>query len=97
MTTTYSVPEAFEKTAHIDRQGYEQIYTASVEGNEAFWADKGLALKQEMIFASTGKKLDWQAEDYYIGELSGSDIQTNPPATNAAIQDLGKAQGAVPF
>ena len=52
--------------------------------NERFWADKGLALKQEMIFASTGKKLDWQAEDYYIGELSGSDIQTNPPATNAA-------------
>jgi len=53
--------------------------------NEAFWADKGLKLKQEMIFASTGKKLDWQAEDYYIAELAGSDIQTNPPGTNAAI------------
>ena len=58
--------------------------------NEAFWADKGLPLKQEMIFASTGKKLDWQDEDYYIGELAGSDILTNPPATNAAIADLGK-------
>lgn len=62
--------------------------------NEAFWADKGLALKQEMIFASTGKKLDWQAEDYYIDELAGSDILTNPPATNAAIEDLSKAYTA---
>lgn len=62
--------------------------------NEAFWADKGLPLKQEMIFASTGKKLDWQDEDYYIAELAGSDILTNPPATNAAIADLGKAYTA---
>jgi len=58
--------------------------------NETFWADKGLALKQEMIFASTGKKLDWQAEDYYIAEMAGSDILTNPPDTNAAIADMGK-------
>ena len=72
-------------------QGRVGIINAKQIGiaNEAFWADKNLPLKQEMIFASTGKKLDWQAEDYYIGELSGSDIQTNPPATNAAIQELG--------
>ncbi|MBX2852683.1 MAG: transaldolase [Phycisphaeraceae bacterium] len=62
--------------------------------NEAFWADKNLPLKQEMIFASTGKKLDWQEEDYYIAELAGSDILTNPPATNAAIAGLGKAYTA---
>ena len=43
-----------------------------------------------MIFASTGKKLDWQAEDYYIAEMAGSDILTNPPGTNAAIAELGK-------
>lgn len=62
--------------------------------NEAFWSDKDLPLKQEMIFASTGKKLDWQDEDYYIDELAGSDILTNPPGTNAAIEDLGKAYTA---
>lgn len=62
--------------------------------NEAFWADKNLPLKQEMIFASTGKKLDWQAEDYYIDELAGSDILTNPPATNAAIAELGRSYTA---
>lgn len=72
-------------------QGKVGILNAKQIGiaNERFWADKNLPLKQEMIFASTGKKLDWQAEDYYIGELSGSDIQTNPPATNAAIQAMG--------
>ena len=58
--------------------------------NAKFWADKNLALKQEMIFASTGKKLDWQDEDYYIAEMAGSDILTNPPATNAAIAEMGK-------
>lgn len=62
--------------------------------NADFWADKGLKLKQEMIFASTGKKLDWQDEDYYIGEMAGSDIQTNPPKTNAALQALGKTYTA---
>lgn len=62
--------------------------------NAQFWADKGLALKQEMIFASTGKKLGWQEEDYYIAEMAGSDILTNPPDTNAAIQTLGKAYSA---
>lgn len=62
--------------------------------NAAFWADKGLKLRQEMIFASTGKKLDWQAEDYYIAEMAGSDIQTNPPKTNAALQAMGKTYTA---
>ncbi|MGB0766779.1 MAG: transaldolase family protein [Phycisphaeraceae bacterium] len=62
--------------------------------NEAFWADKKLPLKQEMIFASTGKKLDWQDEDYYIAEMAGSDILTNPPATNAAIAEMAKAYTA---
>lgn len=62
--------------------------------NQAFWADKNLPLKQEMIFASTGKKLDWQDEDYYIAELAGSDILTNPPSTNAAIADMAKTYTA---
>ena len=53
--------------------------------NQKFWADKGLALQQEIIFASTGKKLAWQADDYYVEALAGSDIQTNPPATNDAV------------
>lgn len=80
-----------------DLQGRVGVLNAKRIGiaNHAFWQDKGLALDQEMIFASTGKKLDWQAEDYYIGELAGSDIQTNPPSTNAAIQEMGKTYTAV--
>lgn len=58
--------------------------------NESFWKDKGLRLEQEIIFASTGKKLDWQPEDYYVEPLVGDDIQTNPPATNEAIEASGK-------
>jgi transaldolase len=55
--------------------------------NEKFWADKNLPLEQEIIFASTGKKLDWQAEDYYPKHIAGDDIQTNPPETNDAIAE----------
>jgi transaldolase len=58
--------------------------------NQAFWKDKQTPLQQEMIFASTGRKLPWQPEDYYVEALAGSDIQTNPPATNDAVERLNK-------
>ena len=58
--------------------------------NQQFWADKRIPLQQEMIFASTGKKLAWQSDDYYVEALAGSDIQTNPPATNDAVEKMYK-------
>ncbi len=61
------------------------------QNNQAFWADKGLKLDQEIIFASTGTKKPQDPADKYVGALAGSDIQTNPPATNDAIQLLGNA------
>jgi len=60
------------------------------QDNEDFWADKNLKLQQEIIFASTGAKLDWQPADYYVEKLAGSGIQTNPPETNDAINQLDK-------
>ncbi|MEM8875640.1 MAG: transaldolase family protein, partial [Planctomycetota bacterium] len=50
-----------------DAQGMVGLVNAKQlwQKNQAFWADKGCALEQEIIFASTGKKLDWQDEDYY--------------------------------
>lgn len=75
-----------------DAQGMVGIYNAKKlwQANQAFWCDKNLPLQQEMIFASTGRKLDWQAEDYYIEHLAGSDIMTNPPETNDAIEQSNK-------
>ncbi|MGH7176509.1 MAG: transaldolase family protein, partial [Tepidisphaeraceae bacterium] len=58
--------------------------------NQQWWKDKNLRLRQEIIFASTGKKLAWQTDDYYVEHLAGSDIQTNPPATNDAVDKLNK-------
>lgn len=58
--------------------------------NQSFWSDKDTPLKQEMIFASTGTKDPADPKDKYIAALAGSDIQTNPPATNAAIQDMSR-------
>lgn len=56
--------------------------------NQEFWADKNLPLHQEMIFASTGTKKPEDPQDKYVAALAGSDIQTNPPATNEAIQAM---------
>ena len=56
--------------------------------NNDFWRDKGLRLKQEFIFASTGTKDPSDPADKYVAALAGSDIQTNPPATNAAVQEM---------
>jgi transaldolase len=57
--------------------------------NNEFWKDKGLALKQEMIFASTGTKKKEDPPTKYVAAFAGSDIETNPPATNAAVQASG--------
>ena len=53
--------------------------------NKQFWADKNLPLQQEMIFASTGTKKPEDAPWKYVEAFAGSDIQTNPPATNEAV------------
>jgi transaldolase len=58
--------------------------------NQEFWADKKLPLKQEIIFASTGTKDPKLPPDKYVEALAGSDIQTNPPATNDAVEKLNK-------
>jgi transaldolase len=58
--------------------------------NQAFWADKKLPLQQEIIFASTGTKKPTDPPDKYVEALAGSDIQTNPPATNDAVEKLNK-------
>lgn len=58
------------------------------EANQKFWEDKQLPLKQEIVFASTGTKDPKDPADKYVAALAGSDIQTNPPGTNAAIQKL---------
>lgn len=54
--------------------------------NQQFWADKRLPLKQEMIFASTGTKKPSDKAWKYVEAFAGSDIETNPPATNDAVE-----------
>lgn len=58
--------------------------------NKDFWADKGLPLQQEMIFASTGTKYPNDPKWMYVEAFAGSDIETNPPATNKAVQESGR-------
>lgn len=58
--------------------------------NQAFWADKPVRLKQEIVFASTGVKSKSESPDKYVAALAGSDIQTNPPATNEAVERAQK-------
>lgn len=56
--------------------------------NQQFWGNKGLTLQQEIIFASTGTKDPSDPAEKYVAALAGSDIQTNPPATNLEIQKI---------
>jgi transaldolase len=58
--------------------------------NHKFWSDKGTPLAQEMIFASTGTKKPSDPPWKYVEALAGSDIQTNPPATNEAVEKSGR-------
>ncbi len=58
--------------------------------NREFWAGKGLKLQQEMIFASTGTKKPSDPGWKYVEAFAGSDIETNPPATNKVVQESGR-------
>jgi transaldolase len=47
-------------------------------------------LQQEMIFASTGVKKPGDPPWKYVEAFAGSDIETNPPETNAAYEASGR-------
>jgi transaldolase len=58
--------------------------------NQKFWTDKKTPLHQEMIFASTGTKKPEDPPWKYVEAFAGSDIETNPPATNHKVQESGR-------
>jgi transaldolase len=60
--------------------------------NQRFWKENRTPLAQEMIFASTGTKKAGDTPWKYVAAFAGSDIETNPPATNDAV-----AQSSVTF
>lgn len=57
--------------------------------NQDFWKANSTPLDQEIVFASTGTKKPEDPPWKYVAALAGSDIQTNPPATNDAIEQSG--------
>ncbi len=59
--------------------------------NQEFWKDKGLRLQQEIVFASTGVKKPGDPPDKYVEAFAGSDIETNPMATNEAVERSRKS------
>ena len=57
--------------------------------NQSFWSAQSTPLDQEIIFASTGTKKPEDSPTKYVEAFAGSDIETNPPATNDAVQQSG--------
>ena len=57
--------------------------------NRQFWAAHPTPLAQEMVFASTGTKKPSDPPWKYVEAFAGSDIETNPPATNEAVAQSG--------
>ncbi len=80
--TKQHLPELVARRAgtgrHRQRQAALEREPGILEGQEA------IRWQQEFIFASTGTKDKSDPPDKYVSALAGSDIQTNPPATNEA-------------
>jgi transaldolase len=85
--TAKHLPELSEKA-----QGLVGIVNAKRvwRANTEFWAANPTPLKQDIVFASTGAKLPGDPPWKYVEALAGSDVMTNPPATNAAVQSSGR-------
>lgn len=58
--------------------------------NQQFWSKHATPLRQEIVFASTGTKKPSDSPWKYVEAFAGSDIQTNPPATNDAVAKSGR-------
>ena len=67
--------------------GVKRIWQA----NQAFWKTRRTQLRQEIVFASTGTKRPQDKPWKYVEAFAGSDIQTNPPATNQAVAESGRS------
>jgi transaldolase len=59
--------------------------------NQRFWKEHPTRLDQEIVFASTGTKRPEDPPWKYVEAFAGSDIQTNPPATNDAVAASGRS------
>jgi transaldolase len=68
--------------AQVGIVGAKRIWRA----NQEFWSTRPTPLRQEIVFASTGTKNPEDPPWKYVIALAGSDIQTNPPPTNEAVQ-----------
>lgn len=81
------------KSLSPEAQGWVGIVNAKRiwKMNKDFWAAKKLPLEQEMIFASTGTKKPEDPKWKYVAAFAGSDIQTNPPETNEAVEKSGQS------
>ncbi len=80
------VPELSpEAQGQVGLVGVKRIWQA----NEKFWSNQQTPLRQEIVFASTGTKRPEDPPWKYVVALAGSDIQTNPPATNEAVENSG--------
>jgi transaldolase len=64
----------------------KQIWRA----NQTFWGERPTPLRQEIVFASTGTKNPADPPWKYVEAFVGSDIETNPPATNEAVEASGR-------
>lgn len=59
--------------------------------NQHYWAERSTPMDQEIVFASTGTKKPDDPPWKYVAAFAGSDIQTNPPATNDAVAQSGQS------
>ncbi len=73
-------------------QGQVGIWNAQQiwQENQKFWQAQATPLEQEIVFASTGTKDPADPPWKYVEALVGSGIQTNPPATNEAVEQSGR-------
>ena len=83
----YPVPDTFSSTSHIDKNKYQSMYQASIEGPETFWAQQA----QEFVswFSPWEKVLEWDYHQAHIRWFEGATLNVSYNCLDRHLEPRG--------
>ena len=86
--TNHPVPEAFAKQANLTPEKYTEMYKASVEDPEAFWAEHGKRIEWMEPFTQV-KDVSWDREDLHVRWFADGTLNVTESCLDRQLETRG--------